>query len=430
MSLKDFERRVTHCIKALSNSADRVQSKFLADAIRGVLSAKSVLLADMARALRPRLRTTERHIFKRLDRNLGQTDLRPLKDRAQAQQIGRIDNDTFIYFDPSDVVKPYGHAFEALSKVADGSDDHTVKPGYPVSVCVALRGNELIPIEWDIGSWNAEDFESENQLLLSQIDTIFHRAHGRGTFVLDRGFDRYVIIRHLHELNNHFIIRMTKTRHYCPSDVPATRHAKTYPRQEIINRCATLSTRALLDIRIEKKRLVKRCFRIKAAPVRLPENIDNEQPLTLIRATCSGRLTLYLLTSLPDLTRETLVTIVEAYLNRWKVEEFIRFTKQQYKAEEFRVRSLGRIRNLHYILFLALVVLTRVSDYQNTLSPSRALLLRYARRIFPIPQKMRFFFYSLAEGLANVLEKTASCLARLWSPRPSRQLQLALTDAE
>jgi hypothetical protein len=51
-----------------------------------------------------------------------------VKERVQAKQIGLLDNETFIYFDPTDVVKKYGKEFEAIARVADGSGDYRV-PG-------------------------------------------------------------------------------------------------------------------------------------------------------------------------------------------------------------------------------------------------------------------------------------------------------------
>ncbi len=49
--------------------------------------------------------------------------------------------------------------------------------------------------------------------------------------------------------------------------------------------------------------------------------IESRKPLWLIRAK-SCNLTLYLLSNIEIINKETLVYIVKSYLSRWKIEEF------------------------------------------------------------------------------------------------------------
>lgn len=423
MTLKGFNASICTSIRYFTRVKEKVLAKFLEEAVLGILLSKTICLADMARVLESRSITTARHIFKRLDRNLGQHNVLPVKDRAQARQIAMIDSGTFIYFDPTDVVKEYGEEFEAIALVGDGSDDHTPKPGYNVSACIGLKGSEIIPLEWDVFSSAEEDYDSENRKLMHQMDTIALRSKCKGTFVMDRGFDRFVIIRHLQESTINFIIRMTENRHYrLPKSFPANEH-KAYTREDIISKFSDLETQVQLDVRVKKK-LVKKLFVIKSVPVDLRERIDSERKLTLVCAKAKDLMTLYFLTNLEDVTPETLVTIVEAYLNRWKVDEFIRFVKQQYKAEGFKVRSLGRIKNLHALLFIALVVLTRISEHSIVFSKTKSLLIKHAKRVFRIPQKMKFFLYTLADGLSEILKKVTKQVLNLWHDPPKHQLQL------
>lgn len=420
MTLKELNARLDKTIKVFTGCKEKVLGKFLVDMIRGILKAQSIQLASIARGLVSDYSTTARHLFKRLDRNLGLHDLSFVKDKVQKKQIALIDENTLIYFDPTDVVKPFGKKFEALCHVADGSDDHQIKKGYPVLSCVALKNNELIPLEWDLFSYKEEAFESENQTFLNPIDLMAHRSHRKGTFVLDRGFDRFSIIRHLHENATSFIIRLKDLRHF---KIPG-KQGQTYTRQEIMN-YATVKTKAYLDLRIKKK-LQKKLFRIEALPVELTSKIDSPNLLYLIRAKASETLTLYLLTNLKNIGPESLSQIVSDYLSRWKVEEFIRFVKQQYKAEKFLVRDLGRIKNLFHLLFISLVILTRTAELPLKFSRTRTLLIKEAKRVFKIPQKMRFFLYTMAEGLSQILKKLTKSLIRLWTGPPNNQLNLNL----
>jgi len=418
MNMKGLYRTINSNIKVFTRSKEKVFQKFLIDAIFGILGSKSVRLSDLSKILEEQLNTNTRHIFKRLDRAIGKYDTYDVKNRVQGMQSAMVDENTLLYFDPTEVIKKYGKKFEAMSNVADGSDSRKLKNGYPVNVCIGVKGEEIIPLELNLYSYKEEGFISENDEVLQPIDGIAHRARMKGTFVLDRGFDRFAIIRHLMYLDVNFIIRMQETRHYYPVGY----RLQSFTRHELIKRFTDKSVRAYLDIRVDKK-LKKKCFSIKASRVELKSGkISGPRTMWLVQARASKLMTLYFLTNIQDITRETLISIVQAYLNRWKVEEFIRFFKQQYKAEKFLVRDLGRIKNLFNLLFIALVTLTRISELNMRFSRVRSLLIKHAKRTFKIPQKMKFFLYTIADGLAQVLKIITKKVQRLIYRKPKNQL--------
>ena len=418
MNMKGLYRTINSNIKVFTRSKEKDFQKFLVDAIFGILGSNSIRLASMSRVLEDQLNTNTRHIFKRLDRNLGQRDTLPIKNRVQGMQCAKVDENTLLYFDPSEVIKKYGKKFESLGYVADGSEDHKLKPGYPANVCVGLKEEEIIPLELNLYSYREEGFISENDEYLKPIDEIAHKTKMKGTFVLDRGFDRFAIIRHLMYLDVNFIIRMTEKRYY----YPAGNLSQSYTRDELIKRFKEKSVRAYLDIRINKK-LAKKCFNIKASKVELlGGKLDGPRHMWLVQVRVSKLMTLYLLTNIEDINRETLISVVQAYLNRWKVEEFIRFFKQQYEAEKFLVRDLGRIKNLFNLLFIALVILTRISELNLKFSKTRSMLIKHAKRVFKIPQKMKFFLYTIADGLAQILKLITKKVQRLIYRKPKNQL--------
>lgn len=420
MTLKELSARLDRSVAVFTRCRSRVLQKFLIDMVRGILKAQSIQLASIARGLVPDHQTTARHLFKRLDRNLGDHDLRPIQRQVQQKQSAMIDDNTLIYFDPSDLIKPFAKKMEALSRVADGSDEHRVKNGYPLLACVALKAEELIPLEWEPYSYAAEGFESENEQWLDPIVTLAHQSKQKGTWVLDRGFDRFVIIRSLAEHQLALILRMQATRHY---HLPG-KYGQTYSREKIMA-FSTVRARAYLDLKVDRK-LVKKLFTLEAVPVELTGGrIDSPHPLYLIKAQTKD-LVLFLLTHRLEINQESLSQIVQDYLSRWKVEEFIRFVKQQYGAEKFLVRDLGRIKNLFSLLFISLVILTRMGEFPLKFSKTRALLIREAKRVFKIPQKMRFFLYTLAEGLSQLLKKLPKSLTQLWRLLPKSSPQLVL----
>lgn len=419
MTLRELNATISNTINIFTKCKEKVLRKFLVDMVKGIIISRSINVAEISRAIKRLSKTDSKHIFKRLDRNIGNLDTEIAKEKAQARQINLIDDETLIYFDPTEVVKKYGKKFEALGKVADGSDDNKIKPGYRVNACIAMKNDEIIPIEFVPYSYTEEAFESENLEVLKPIETIAHKSKFKGKFVLDRAFDSFAIIRHLDELGVNFIIRMKENRMYYHK----FNRTQSYDRYEIIERFAEITSSAWIDIRIKKKRLVRKRFIIKATSVGLLGGIiDSLRPLTLIKAKAADKLTLYLLTNIEEISSESIVHIVQYYLGRWKIEEFIRFIKDTYKAERFRVRDLGRIRNLFNMLYIAVVVLTRVSELDLKFSKIRAIVIKYSERVCKTPQKMKFFLYTLARGLSKILKILDRKLIQLFEYKPKNQL--------
>ncbi len=52
----------------------------------------------------------------------------------------------------------------------------------------------------------------------------------------------------------------------------------------------------------------------------------------------------------------------KVYLTRWRIEEYYRFKKQQFKFEDLRVRSMNSIRNLVLLLTIALGYIGFISE--------------------------------------------------------------------
>lgn len=423
MKLAGIRAEFFRISKHFARTPERVLEKFLVNMIFGIVASKSVNLSEISRVLEKESRTTARHIHKRIDRNLGNFDLSMIKGHFQAKQARQVDENTYLYFDPSEIVKPYGYRFEAISRVADGSDGHVVKNGYPIVTCVGLKKGELIPLDLDLFSYTEEEFESENQKVLWHMDSIANRTNRRGIFVLDRGFDRFSIIRHLHQNAINFIIRVTENRKYYLKGKPC----QSFDRWDIINSHAEITAKALLTLKYKKK-FEQFKFTIKAVPVDLVGGrIDSDKNLTLIRAN-SKKLTLYLLTNVQNLSKEAVIEVFKAYIGRWQVEEYIRFVKQQFNMEGLKVISLGRIKNIIRLIFMSVVVLTQFGDFRHKYSKLRSTLINKAKRTYKLPQKLKFFLYLIADGLAYILKNITEKIVRMTDKTPDRQIRLPLEE--
>ena len=58
------------------------------------------------------------------------------------------------------------------------------------------------------------------------------------------------------------------------------------------------------------------------------------------------------ITNLDIKDKNDAIRVVYTYFMRWRIEEYYRFKKNQFKLEDLRVRSLNSIRNLDLILMI------------------------------------------------------------------------------
>ena len=63
--------------------------------------------------------------------------------------------------------------------------------------------------------------------------------------------------------------------------------------------------------------------------------------------------------------KESALYVVKLYFLRWRIEEYYRFKKNQFKYEDWRVRSLNSIRNLDLILMIVVGYIGYISEKQE-----------------------------------------------------------------
>lgn len=112
-----------------------------------------------------------------------------LQQRARA--IAEIQTDTIIAIDVGDIAKPAAKVMEGLALIADGSDDHKIKPGYWLISAVGVNPwtEEKTPQPLMLDMWSAEseEFVSENAVMKEVISEIHGLSDGQGIHAIDRG---------------------------------------------------------------------------------------------------------------------------------------------------------------------------------------------------------------------------------------------------
>ncbi|MCP4207639.1 MAG: transposase [Shimia sp.] len=377
----------------------------------GIQASQDVKLSNIARSLQeeiPLIKTENR-----LSRNLKVKELESELTR-QLVKMGsqRIETNTVLALDLSDIRKEYAKKMEHLAPVRDGSTGELHDGYWLCDVTGAeVHSSEIVPLYQKLYSAEAADFTSENAEILRAIDLVRTHTQRRGIWAIDRGGDRKKLLEPLLEWGERFVIRSMGKRSVID------RRKLRGSVAEVAGKCRLRHQAQIIKIHDGVEETLE--LRYGAEPIRLP---DRDETLLLVVVSGFGQRPLMLLTNLSAARdSSTLWWIVQVYLTRWKIEETFRFIKQSYNLEDIRVLKYQRLKNLVVLVTAAAYFAATFLGQKMKLRILCEKLLVISQRFFGIPP---FRFYALADGIRQVLAQT-----RPNAPPElitSRQLELAL----
>ncbi len=178
----------------------------------GIQGSQDVKLSNIARSLQetiPLLKTEDR-----LSCNLQAEELEThLRQGLLRLGSRRVESNTVLGLDLSDVRKQYARKMGLLDRVWDGSAGG-VHAGYWLCSVIGaeVHGSELTPLYQQLFSVRAQEFVSENDEILSAIEHLRGHTNGRGIWAIDRGVDRRKLLEPLLERGQRFVIGSTGQR--------------------------------------------------------------------------------------------------------------------------------------------------------------------------------------------------------------------------
>ena len=412
-------------------SYDRPAQKFVRDAVFGMMESQSLVVTEIARALSDGNSHFKAN-YKRVIRRLGEVNLEPAMMQQQARALDEVSDDTIVAIDIGDVAKPYSNELECLDRVADGSDGHVVKNGYGLIGAVAVNpwteDKTPAPLELRLYSTRAEGWVSENALMKEVISDIHGRTGGMGIHTIDRGGDRGIILTHLFDLRQRFIVRMNR-RHLTGEDDRIIDTAKReivrgqLPYVAKIQRQADENDRARseLDLRFD--------FEPVKVTALTAKGVAHE--CWLVTAWALGRQNpIQLLTTVRVETTEDALKIITGYLSRWSVEETYRFVKSGLGLESMRCFSYGKLQNLVRLAYIVSSLIARMVRFSSW----RAVFRRVALRLKKAPDHLYNWLYRGADACAELCRKHRAAILAANRPILSRRRppleQLGLFSAE
>ena len=373
----------------LSAGLPKVVRRFVAEMIFGIQARGSVRLTEVGRALGEKisLKKTEGRLSRQLGReHLGDEIQHRLIDYAAA----RIEDDTLLVLDLSDVTKKYACKMENLARVRDGSAKELSKGYWWLSIVGAnTKGTKVVPLYGRLYSHTEPDHRSENEEIRAGIKEVSQRLERRGIWLMDRGGDRSYLYNYLLSSRLNFMIRLRKDR-----GLRTVRGIDSA--LDLTLDCPMLFTETIVKEEAGTERLVHLSCGMRK--VHLP---DRKEELTLVVVKGFGEEPLMILTNLAvRRTRRSIWHVVRSYMTRWRIEDVIRFVKQSYQLEDIRCLTYRRLQALMVLATAAAYFAAVYLGLSMKLRILASHVLRASNRLFGIPD---FRLYALADGIRQFL---------------------------
>ena len=116
-----------------------------------------------------------------------------------------------------------------------------------------------------------------------------------------------------------------------------------------------------------------------------------------------------LLSNIPVKCKDDVIKIARCYMNRWRIEEYFKFKKQEYNFENFRVRSFRSINNLNTLLTYVIGLIGLLSEKMKKSIFVKAII----NESKSLKSNVIMWFYQISRGIYEIL-KMAKTGIREW----------------
>lgn len=419
-----LQGKLYYSLSSLKKELTLPEFKFISDSVLGVIKSKSVIVNKIAMSLSEAISMKKTN--ERLCRNLKNPKLtEKIRTHILDNQCSKINKESYIIIDDSDIVKSCAKKMEGLSYVRDGSKGTYNKLGYSLLNIIAAsetdNGYHLLPMSSDLFAKNLE-IESISQILEDRLTEITIKTNNQATYMFDRGFDDRKMLNYLRGNENSFIVRSKGKRGLIVND------------NEISFNQAVKSLKLYHKIPTGKKGKFFKCgimrvgVRTDPHPKKNPERVDLWLVVAKYPKNKDGKAGYFY--HLCDFPGENLSEIeimdkaIHAYKLRWKIEEVHRHLKQSYGWENIRLMSYEALKNMNQILLLAMCYIYSLKDIVVRLSEAFPHIMIYSEKKWK--EIFQFSYYKLADlvDLCLVYTKRYKIIKFKWPKHSSDQLTI------
>lgn len=408
-------------IKKMAKGLSKPNTKFLTHMLYGITTQNSIILSDIARASSPDIQIKK--AVEKYERHLDEySKYQDIIESNYANMVKLYINNRKLYFvDGGDITKDKYTKFENLGYVLDGSKEHQLSTGYKIYEIDTIDNlNQPISLVSDIESSNNSKLNDSNKELSENLEWTkrmqnVSKTYGKGTFVMDRGFDGANIMEDIINNGDDFIIR-----------------ASHLNRKIIVNNETT--TISNLAQKCKGKYALTSRFRgnsynlkVSSFTFKIKSTINkvlSKKLLTLvivkgyaIDPETKNEAYMALITSRQISGKDKTLSVVKDYVLRWKIEENFKYKKQQFGLEQIKVRKFNRIQALGRLLSMILF-------FNNVINLEA--VGKVVRKIRKQSRKnISFWLYRIADGLAKSISFFVTDLMKLlYPPRTPRRYDL------
>ncbi|HHT66969.1 MAG TPA: transposase [Erysipelotrichaceae bacterium] len=403
--------KMKNLIKKIVGKSTGRQFKFYLDMVYGILKSKSIVLNDIAHSLNEE--ALLKKVNERLYKNLMRTP--DINERHNMIKVGLSymrENEKVFLVDDTDVMKPYGKAFEAMAKVRDASypgETNKYNRGYKVTTITGLSSKKKQPIPFydHVHSPNELDYLSVNNITNIGVRRICeHLKLHEGMFVGDRGYDDAKFMKMIDDLKQYFLVRMRNNR------LLIFKKGKV----KAFDKAKTVKGKVVVPITIYAKERF-----IKATCCKCKLNNYKNDVWVVISYMDNNPEPLILITNKPLITKDDITQMVYRYSSRWRIEEYFRFKKSELGFENFRVKTLDSINNLTFTLDMAIMLLAVIIDDNSTYLYRN--LKKYEKAI---KDKVSIEFYRVLSSINTILGMNKNGVKNYKPIRKAKHRQLSL----
>lgn len=400
----------------LTRGFNKIHSKFIIDMANGINQNNSVILSEISRARSEKVNIKKN--VERIERHLDafeDTYSSRLEENYTNMIKPYINNKKLYFVDGSDIVKNQYTKFENKGCVLDGSKEHSKAFGYNLyDIATIDNANQPLSLVSELFSSKDEDYDSTTLRWMDYIKRVVDN-YGAGTIIADRGFDSAILYEKILQLGCNFIVRVNQ-RDICYIDGQ---------RNSIQNIVAKTKGKYAIKRKIKGKN-----YDLKVSYKQITINSNDAKTiknkvLTLVIVKGYSDYTnnafkdsaLVLLTSKIVVGKNEVIDVVNNYTSRWKIEEFFRYKKQQFKLENIRVRKYRRIKALNRILTISMFLSNYINmkDIGKTISKQKKQIKKY----------VAFKLYRISDGIKKIFNVFSDeIMSHFYPPRIPRTRNL------
>src|SRR5699024_486387 len=242
-------------------------------------------------------------------------------------------DDNLIIVDNSEIIKPYSKKLEGLGQVRDGSTNRVEKGYWTINmIAITDKLKHPLPPYSHLYSSSEEGFISANEETYKGLRHVRNvLVEKKATFVMDREYDNVAVIKKILKQEDHFIIRLKKNRHL------------HYQNKKLNVRDLALRRKGKINLQTEIK---GNTYHQKVSNITVENPSNKGKKMKMVVVYGYGKDPMVLLPSKQVKQKNAVLSILKAYILRWRIEEMFRVQKLEFQLESICVRTLNRLNRL------------------------------------------------------------------------------------